>query len=201
MGILSKIKEVGLANTVKGSFRRLKYTKLQKEYGFDTWHLSPYELRKYAQAVVKYVNTHRESHDEVVDIGCGLGEVIRNIKTDNRYGYDLSKEVIECAKTLDKTGTIKWGVGSFDEFGSGRKVEYYITLGFMHGSTEDTWVEPYTKVAKDNDIRKFVVDVVRGGLDGAKELDFTKILPAEYHLVDTLGPFLGERYIEIYGKQ
>lgn len=192
----SKIKEVGVINCVVGTIKREKYKKLRKKYQFTEWHLSPYELREYAQIVARYVTNQKA--DVVVDIGCGLGEVIRHIKAKKRIGLDVNENLIEAAKLLGKD--ITYSVGSFDEFNWEEPVDYLLTLGFMHGSTEEKWKPYYEGVAGRNDIRHFIVDTLPD-TEKSNLLDFSKILPEEYKLIEKIGPLRGGRYIEVYEKQ
>ena len=193
-----KINEVGFFNFVKGLIRNNYYKKLQKEYCFDSWHESPYEWRKYAQTVCNYINEKKAG--TVVDMGCGLGEVIRNSKANKRIGYDPSKEAIEAAKVLDRSKTIDYKIGSFGEFVEEGEVDYFITLGFMHGCEEEVWRSAYHRVSNRCCIHNFIVDVLPK--DGkCHQLDFTKILPENYSIKERIGPFLGRRYIEIYEKK
>ena len=193
--VLTKIKEVGLRNCIVGMTKRGKYKKMQTRYQFDAWHISPYELRKYVQVVAEYVSDKQA--DVVIDIGCGLGELLRHTKAKQRIGLDLSKEVIEAAAVLG--GNISYIAGSFEQVAVLEPIDYLITLNFMHGGTNETWIPHYADVAKRNDIRHFIVDTVPD--DGASHrLEFEKILPSEYQMIDRMGPFLGDRYIEVYKK-
>lgn len=201
MKLTRKIKEVGLINTIKGTCRRSYYNKLQKKYDFDTWHISPYELREYAQVVVKYINEQAPIENEIVDIGCGLGEVIRNVNAPKKFGFDLSPAAIEVANLLDKKNSVTYSVGTFNEVGSGRTIDYLVTLGFMQGSKEDKWVDDYTNITTNNDIKNVIVDVLPFSEEQkTNNLDFTKILPSNYKLKERKGPYLSGRYIEIYSK-
>lgn len=195
MKIIRKIKEVGLKNVIVGSIKRVKYEKLIRKYQFDSWHLSPYEWREYAQACVKYINSHECK--TVVDIGCGLGGVLQHVKADKRIGLDEREEVIKAARELCDN-TISLYTGSFDEL-TEKPIDYLITLGFMHGGTESTWIRPYRLVAKRNDVRHFIVDTVPPK-DGGHLLDFSKILPDNYKRIEKLGPFLSGRYVEVWEK-
>ena len=38
----------------------------------------------------------------LIDVGCGLGDIISRIHADNRYGYDISNEVLKAAKFKNK---------------------------------------------------------------------------------------------------
>lgn len=185
-----KIDEVGM-------IKRRKFQKMQQEYHFDEWHISPYELREYAQKVAEYIASRQA--ETVVDIGCGLGEILRHVGKDRkRIGFDLSQEVITAARTFGED--IEYHVGSFDSVEIPGCVDYLITLGFMHGSREDTWRDCYHKIAEKNDIRHFVVDTLPE-TENSHYLDFTKILPANYKRIERMGPYLSGRYIEIYEKE
>lgn len=192
--LLKKIREVGIVNCIVGFLKREKYKKMQRTYHFDNWHISPYELRKYLQATVDYINS--KDAQVVVDIGCGLGEMLRRIKAADRVGMDVHEETIRAAEQLSK-GDITYCVGSFQELQMEKPIDYLVSLGFMHGGTEEAWRMSYRDAAKRNHILHFVVDTVPEE-GGSHYLNFSDILPDYYHLVDKMGPFLGDRYIEVY---
>ena len=195
MKVVHKLKAVGPKNVALGFIRRVEYGKLVKKYHFDTWHLSPYEWKEYAQACVAYINAH--GGKTVVDIGCGLGGVLRHVKADRRIGLDLHEEVVKAARELGG-GDIAFATGSFDELEE-KQVDYLVTLNFMHGGTEDTWKEPYRKAAEQNGVRYFIVDTVPE-MGGSHCLDWGKILPENYGRMERMGPFAGGRYVEVWGR-
>lgn len=205
MGILGKIckktKEVGFRNCLLGAILRLKYIKMQNIYGFDTWHLSPYEWKENLQVTAKYINAHKA--ETVVDIGCGLGGLLRHINATTRIGIDMRKEVISAARELsDKS--IRYGVGSLGEAINGidskKAIDYLITFGFTHGSREEKWWPLYHNVAENYNIKHFVVDTVPE--DGSTHfLDYSRILPENYMLIERMGPFLGGRCVEVWEKR
>ena len=110
--IVRKLKEVGLKNVLIGGIKKVRYMQMINKYHFDTWHLSPYEWKEYAQVCVRYLNSH--DCKTVVDIGCGLGEILQHIKADRKIGLDLQEEVIQAARELN-SGEIDFVVGSFGE--------------------------------------------------------------------------------------
>ncbi len=193
-----KVEEVGIKNCILGAVKRERYKRLCQKYHLDSWHISPYELRKYLQATAEYVNA--KNADVVVDIGCGLGEMLRHISARERIGFDLHEELIKAAGMLSK-GDIIYRVGSFDEVNIEKPVDYLITLGFMHGSREETWRSCYHDIAERNDIKHFIIDTLPEGYNGACYLDFSQILPKAYGLIDKMGPFLSGRFIEVYEKK
>lgn len=197
---LRKAKEVGVVNCIRGSIIREKYKKLQREYQFDPWHISPYELRGYIQAVAGYMNRDGKKPPVVVDVGCGLGELLRHTGAGTKIGYDVCENTLRAARKLSR-GDIEYRLGSFHEVAVDRPVDYLVTLGFMHGSREETWRPCYHDIAERNDIRHFIVDTVPEGWDNSCFLDFSRIMPENYRLIDRMGPFLSGRMIEVYGKK
>ena len=203
MGIIRKvtrkIKEVGLKNIIIGSVKNIQYKKLRKKYSFDAWHLSPYEWRAYAQVCARYVNAKKP--ETVADIGCGLGGVLQHIKAGKRIGLDRQEETIMAARKINDR-TIKFEVGTFEDL-TERPIDYLITLGFMHGGAEDEWREIYQAAAERNDIRHFIVDVFSARADDPStySLDWSRILPSNYKRVERFGPFLGEKFVEVWEMQ
>ena len=136
-----------------------------------------------------------------MDIGCGLGEILQHIKADRKIGLDLQEEVIQAARELN-SGEIDFVVGSFGELIE-NPIDYLITLNFMHGGTEEEWMEIYHTVAVRNEVGHFVVDTVPEKVFGptTHSLDWGKILPDNYKRAERLGPFLSGRYVEVWERQ
>lgn len=197
--ITRKIREVGLKNVIIGSIRKIKYMRMRKKYHFDSWHLSPYEWKEYAQVCVKYVNAH--NCGSVVDIGCGLGEILQHVKADKKTGLDLQEEVIMAARELSG-GKASFETGSFGDLREA-PVDYLISLNFMHGGTEEDWTQIYHRAASRNDVRHFIVDTVPEKAFGPSvhHLDWSKILPQNYRRIERFGPFLSGRYVEVWERR
>ena len=90
------------------AFRKL----LQVIYGFDKWHVSPLSERPYAVDVIDYCNKLR-TRNSFVEIGCGLGDITRNVLFSNRKGYDMEENVLRAARILPARGNPK---PLFDKF-------------------------------------------------------------------------------------
>ena len=192
--MIRKLKEVGFRNVLVGGVKKVRYMQMINKYHFDPWHLSPYEWKEYAQACVQYLNT--QNCKTVVDIGCGLGEILQYI-----IGLDLQEEVIMAVQELNG-GKIDFLAGSFGEL-TEHPIDYLITLNFMHGRTEEEWAETYHTAAVQNDVAHFVVDTVPEKVFGpaTHSLDWGKILPDNYKRAERLGPFLSGRYVEVWERQ
>lgn len=61
---------------------KMYYKLLYKIFNFDEWHVSVIGERPYAMEVVKYINRFLRENTEykrgrkVVEIGCGLGDIV-----------------------------------------------------------------------------------------------------------------------------
>lgn len=68
-------------------------------WGFDKWHLFTLTERSYAKEIIKYCNNRNEKNS-FVEIGCGLGDIIRNVKYKKKIGYDADDKVLKAASFL-----------------------------------------------------------------------------------------------------
>lgn len=85
----------------KGFVKEKRNSLLRKKYNFPDWHIAPIEYRPYAQYVSKIVNEYvADSAGVVVEIGCGLGEIISSIRVKRKFGFDIKKEVLQAARLL-----------------------------------------------------------------------------------------------------
>lgn len=66
-------------------------------YKFDKWHCFYYYDKPYAIDIVKFCNKliNKES---ALEIGCGLGDIIRRLKFIHKNGWDISQEVLRAAR-------------------------------------------------------------------------------------------------------
>jgi len=74
-------------------------------YKFDNWHsLSSVNCRRYKSQLISKINllSQMENLVTVVEIGCGLGDLLSNINANNKYGFDIDYGVIKASKFLHK---------------------------------------------------------------------------------------------------
>jgi SAM-dependent methyltransferase len=72
---------------------------LAKRHHFDDWHsTAPFECRPYKAEVVKLANS--VSAASVLEIGCGLGEIISRVNAERRIGIDINQAVVYAARNL-----------------------------------------------------------------------------------------------------
>ncbi len=96
---LDALRRVGLLRTLRCRAVRLWLGFLAWYFRFDPWHAdAPYCCRTYKKTVVDLVNSL--APNSVIEIGCGLGELLYRIHSSRRYGYDVDLGVIRAARIL-----------------------------------------------------------------------------------------------------
>jgi SAM-dependent methyltransferase len=127
--IILKAKYLTISDLLRAGFRIFIFKFLEIIYGFDEWHASScYELRFYKQIVVNVLNKRVQKDDIVVEVGCGLGEIISRIKSNYKYGLDIDGNVIKAAAVLDRN--INFIHGSLVDFN--QDIDYLIAVNFLH---------------------------------------------------------------------
>jgi SAM-dependent methyltransferase len=197
-----KIRKLGIGNTVRGFITKTKYKALRKKYSFDLWHITPLELRRYAVGISALLGNQIREGDVVVDIGCGLGDLLRRVydKASVRaeyYGFDVSGEAIAAAKHISQKRNIHFSVGSFAEAAGqvNGQIDWLVAVNFLHGANPETASDCFREILSVNPVRNIIVDIVpHNGI----EHDFSEILPREYHLEYTSEPYEGGRLIQVF---
>ena len=70
---------------------------LWKYFKFEKWHLSLLSQRIYAQDIIKFSNTNKQN--STVEIGAGVGDIIRNINSPNKLCLDINENVLNANTT------------------------------------------------------------------------------------------------------
>lgn len=82
------------------SVRRLERRLLQRVYGFDRWHVG-HAGEPYAADIVRHLDRGAEADRQaVVEIGCGLGDIISRLHFRRRLGLDRDPRVLAAARLL-----------------------------------------------------------------------------------------------------
>ena len=80
---------------------RLWKWSLQRYFHFDKWHIVSLRQRKYARDVISYCN-QKSIRNSFLEIGCGLGDIVRNVKYAHKYAYDIDERVLKAAAFMNK---------------------------------------------------------------------------------------------------
>lgn len=95
----ANVRRVGLRRFLRCRIDRQWLGLLALYFKFDPWHAeAPFSCRAYKQTVVDLVNGLAPG--TVVEIGCGLGELLHRIEAPRKYGYDIDDGAIRAARFL-----------------------------------------------------------------------------------------------------
>ena len=65
------------------------------------WHLNAtFESRDYKRKVIKISNMYKTNF--VIEIGCGIGEILGRLNASQKYGFDINKDTLILCKRLNK---------------------------------------------------------------------------------------------------
>ena len=121
----------------------------------------PYELRPYAWNLVRYINKELNIQS-ACEIGCGLGDIIRNIRAEQKIGVDASESVIACAKFLDQQHkenqrNTDLYVGLFGEEIPIPTIDLLITVNFIHGISPDDLRSGYARILEHSKVKHIMI--------------------------------------------
>ena len=127
-------------------------------FRYDWWHTSPIENRKYVNDIITEVNKHN-SRDLLLEIGCGLGDIIGNSKFQNKLFYDTDQNVLNAARFIHKFRKLK----SHNEFKvfdflkhsikDSRIYDVVVLVNWLH-TYDSVTVAPKIKAVVNNNMKK-----------------------------------------------
>lgn len=86
-----------LSHIPEKAFRKI----LRLVFKFDSWHTSILRERPYAMSIINYCN-NRNERNSIAEIGCGLGDILRNVSYEKRLGFDMDNNVLRAASFLSR---------------------------------------------------------------------------------------------------
>ena len=94
--IVRKVQERARLKLERGARHGLRWA-----FGFDRWHVSTLAERLYAQDIIRYLNQRDPEHrGALVEIGCGVGDILRHARYRERLGLDIDLGALSCARFL-----------------------------------------------------------------------------------------------------
>lgn len=161
----SIIQKWWISSKTVGIIKRKIYAILQKKYAFGDWHLEPINFRPYAQEVVFVLDEYvsKKPIKCVVEVGCGLGDVIGNIKTIpekpcEKIGIDRSENVLKGAKFLNPSTTFL--KGSFEKCINKDHV-CLIMMNFIHTIPEEKLKAEVQYLLLKNNVSLVIMDTFK----------------------------------------
>lgn len=131
---------------------------LYQIFRFGEWHLIPYEDKEYAQDIVQQLNKYLEGINEdgyIVEVGCGLGDIIKRIKWDKKAGYDVSANVLKAARFICRD--VLYETGSFEKVHQ-KYINCFIMVNFIHGIRPEALKAEIQELLKKSQVNMFVID-------------------------------------------
>lgn len=86
--------------TIRRRATRFARTLLHRLYPFDAWHIG-HAGESYVGDIVRQLNdTPDELRTSAVEIGCGLGDILRRLRYERRLGLDRDPHALSAARVL-----------------------------------------------------------------------------------------------------
>lgn len=150
---------------------RLYLKILQKIFKFDSWHvMGNMNCRTYKREAL--ILTELISPASVVELGCGLGDLVSNVKAVKKIGIDISSAAINAARYING-GKCEFIVGSFDQVEK-YSADLLIMVNWIHDVSPEILNEKFQSFA--NKYRYLLVDVITVNRSEYKyKHDFDKI--------------------------
>jgi len=122
---------VGVLKQVK----RVDRLVLRLFFWFNRWHLSSSSERKYVQDLNLFINA-LSRRNRFVEIGCGLGDIIRNVRFSQKFGFDSDKRVIRACRFLgffkNLGGRLFLHKGKFPHLIIPEKIDVIVMVNWIH---------------------------------------------------------------------
>lgn len=92
---------MGTYGFIRCLLERMWYWLLSIYFKFDPWHIKgAFSCRPYKNVVVELINSLQPT--VVVEVGCGLGELLSHVTARYRAGYDIDQGVIRAARFIHR---------------------------------------------------------------------------------------------------
>lgn len=192
-----------------GTIKKILYRLLRFVYGFSSWHVIPINERPYALEVYRTLNNYIEkskfSNAPIVEVGCGLGDIIGNLKwTYGKIGYDRCPKVLKAARLLHPH--IIFHEGTFKDVNY-CKIRCMLMINFIHAIPPDKLKEDMERILNKSRIELFVLDTFREntGTEYKYSHDGNYLFGGKYKLIKRSKAFLAahgaKRYVEYWKIQ
>lgn len=154
------MKEYGIMILIKGMADYFINFILKLIYKFDRWHVTPVEFRPYAIDLLKKLNSGNFADQKkgyIVEIGCGLGDILGHLEYNQKIGFDISDNVLRAAAVKYKD--IRFKKGSFDDV-KFADISVLIMVNFIHELDPVFLRKSIQKIVNRSFVHLFVIDTV-----------------------------------------
>jgi hypothetical protein len=163
------IRRYGLRRVISGRASYYCLSALRPAFGFDKWHSGAnYANRPYKKLVVDLANSL--TSNVVVELGCGLGDIVSRIRAKRRFGVDPEPSVIRAARFLHPFG-VEWICGdatALPIIAPGERINCLLAINWIHMISRDDLAKALTPLIDRTDyfiLDKFNYDLQPGRFD------------------------------------
>jgi hypothetical protein len=120
-------------------------------FGFDKWHVYGSHVPEYVETVSSLANS-LENKKVCIEVGCGLGNILRRVEYVEKFGMDTDPGVIKALKFLKKSGVVRISgnievkEGSFEEIPKNLEIDLLIAINWVHNLKFDELVKKFNSV-------------------------------------------------------
>lgn len=120
-------------------------------FRFDKWHIGILSEKMYALDIIRYCNTLK-SDKHVLEIGCGLGDIIRHVNSHYSYGYDRDVNALKAAAFLSffRPRRISYSRFEFLKDEIYGNYDVVILVNWIHGITPAVLKQKIQEIYKKN---------------------------------------------------
>ncbi len=178
-----KFSLLGFKGTICCATSRLYMYIMHRQFGFEEWHATaPFCCRPYKKKVVSIIKSLNSNG--VVEIGCGLGDIGRNLQEPNKlhyFGIDQDSKVIDAARYLARNEKlITFKRGSFEDIKtlSSDRFDTLLLLNWPHNIDKKSLVNMITSNLTNN-IQYLLIDGIKQQSSGYLYYHYAKELIEE----------------------
>lgn len=163
-----KLKNIGIIGLARGIIERGINLALYFLFRFDYWHVgAAYHLKPYKKQVVEIVNSM--SPDFVVEIGCGLGDILSRTSARNKVGIDLDLNVIKAARFINrKISFICASLNRLDDVLFESDVSILIMCNWLHNVKFNEIKKSIHDLQNRGNVKYLLIDVIDTDASGYK---------------------------------
>ena len=163
---ISKVfKTLGFLNLIFGLLFIIRNYFLFKIFKFNSWHInSNYYLRPYKKVAVDMANSFK--FNNVIEIGCGLCDILSRIRCDRKIGIDIDLNIIKACRIIFNKITFI-NACMFEDYdifnlikANYSKENLLICLNWPHGYSWVKIKEALKNLFKNNNINYLMIDII-----------------------------------------
>ena len=129
---------------------------LRLVFNFDKWHVNNNKYNRLYKLIIAE-KISKLDLDVVVEIGCGMGDVISSIKAREKVGYDITKNIIKAASIRYFFNSVNFKVGEINDVEE-KNIGALIMVNWIHNIEQNELRSMIINII--NNITYLVVDVI-----------------------------------------